>query len=143
MLIVFLLTISCFSFVQQRHFFLDKFEFDKRSQVINFLEKNNLYFGYSSYFEANVFSALSNGKIEIANLIATDSNTQKMDFSPYLWVTTERYQHPPYANKVPFFLLLKKEEVPIFDKVALTKGKKVYSDDWYEVYMFTDPAIHQ
>lgn len=67
-------------------------------QFIDFLDENNLTYGYGDYWDANLITYLSSGTITIRPIIYKDS-----DIYPFEWLTCDCwYKHPPSE----FFLLV-------------------------------------
>jgi len=67
-------------------------------QFIDFLNENNLTYGYGDYWDANLITYLSGGTITIRPIIYKDS-----DIYPFEWLTCDCwYKHPPSE----FFLLV-------------------------------------
>lgn len=142
-IICFLLVVVLSSFLSERLSFGDPLGNSKRYNIISFLEKNNISFGYASFWNADITTFLSNNKLETATFASggNKANDKYLDFSPHLWLTFERYYKKPYSTKVPFFLLLGKSEETFFDKDILSKGKKAYSDHDFVVYIFNNPEL--
>lgn len=96
--------------------------------VINFLKKNNLNFGYATFWNANVLNVLSNGKVEIANINGSLNGS-------YLWLTPARYYKTEFHHGKTF-LLLNKDEVKRADPKLLSKGKKITKINNYVIYIY-------
>ncbi|MGP1458854.1 MAG: hypothetical protein ACTTKL_06045 [Treponema sp.] len=109
---------------------------DKR-EVCRFLDKN-YSFGYATFWNANILTFMTDGRLEFGNLEPDTIN--KIDYIPqtfhcHLWLTPDRFYHDDYKADVPVFLLVTQEE---YDKTPehniFRNGREVYSDDFYRVF---------
>lgn len=102
---------------------------DKRP-VAQFLADNDYTFGYATYWNANIITELTDGKVEIGNI----GDGEHLDF--FKWSSPMKY----YATKDhsgPVFLLLTAREVQeCIGAAAINAGTEVYSDDAYTVLVF-------
>ncbi len=101
-----------------------------RRAVAEFLEKNRYAFGYATYWNANIIAELTDGAVEVANLMDPESLEYFKWSSP-----VEYYRNGYYEGEV--FLLLTAEECGKYqDAEALRAGQKVYQDEYYTVYRY-------
>ncbi len=123
------------SFATVQHYFITD-ENESLYKVCNYLEKN-YKFGYSSFWNANIISYLTNGNVEVGNLYRTKENGKEFFTDEYKydkWLTPERYYKSDYDNE-HIFLLVSQEQLNNNEtKTIIQKGKKVYSDEYYIVY---------
>lgn len=108
--------------------------------VRDFLLSQEYEFGYGTFWNANVFNYLTNGKIDMGNLDKENNEegiaviTQKYEYDN--WLTPKRYYSNDYGNK-PIFLILSQAEYEIAkDNATLSVGKEVYSDQYYKVFEY-------
>lgn len=96
-------------------------------EVAQFLEENQYDFGYATYWNANIITELTNGTVEVANVL--DGETLRY----FQWSSPRKYYDETYgAGKV--FLLLEQEEVT--DCKAVREGTLVYDRGGFLVYSF-------
>ncbi|EPF27218.1 hypothetical protein HMPREF1221_00022 [Treponema socranskii subsp. paredis ATCC 35535] len=107
--------------------------------VCQFLNKNYT-FGYATFWNANIFTFMTDGRIEISNL-ETDV-IDNVDYIPssfryYFWLTSDRFYRDDYKASEPvFFLVTQKEYNDSPGHKAFKTGRQVYSDDFYRVFEF-------
>lgn len=123
------------SFATVQHYFTTD-ENDSLYKVSDFLQKN-YKFGYSSFWNANIISYLTNGNVEVGNLYRTKENGKEFFTDEYKydkWLTPERYYKSDYDNEHIFLLVSQEQLTNNETKTIIQKGKKVYSDEYYIVY---------
>lgn len=109
---------------------------DKR-EVCRFLDKN-YSFGYATFWNANVLTFMTDGRLEFGNLEPDTINN--IDYIPktfhcHLWLTPDRFYHDDYKSDVPVFFLVTQEEYERSPEHNIFKnGREVYSDDFYRVF---------
>jgi|GEM_PF-6434344 len=92
-----------------------------RQGYINFLEENGYDYGYATFWNANITTEMTDGKIDMTSL---DPNAE--DLRVFRWLTDKRLIDGPHDRT---FLVLENEETGIY------KGSEpVYSDDSFSVY---------
>lgn len=98
--------------------------------VVEYLEQNNLNFGYATFWNANIITELSNGKIEVANI--TDPETMQ----PYLW-GTPKYYYNNYKESEKRFILLSQDEYKIYKECSLLKNRDlVFNNGNYIIFQY-------
>lgn len=110
-----------------------------KKEVLSFLEKNNYDFGYATFWNANVFTYLSNGKIEVANLDKkkVDGDVKILNHYSYdKWLTPNRYYTNEKLTKKCFLLVSNAEYNSSKENNIFTNGQLVFNDDYYKVFTF-------
>ena len=102
-------------------------------EIVKVLDSNESYTGYASFWNANILTELSNGKIEVWDY---GDNKQFNISSMYQWLQLKdhTYKHP--ENSV--FVLLTTEEIKKFNLDYLDSTKEIYQSENYVVYIFND-----
>lgn len=102
---------------------------DKRP-VAEFLVENGYEFGYATYWNANIITELTDGQVEIANVL------EQEELQYFTWSTPMKYYEEGY-HEGKTFLLLTQEQVAEGVGAAREKtGEVVYEDANYVVYGF-------
>lgn len=105
-------------------------------KVSDYLHKN-YKFGYSSFWNANIISYLTNGDVEVGNLYRTKENGKEYFTDEYKydkWLTPERYYNSDYEDEHIFLLVSQEQYLDNGDKTIIKNGTKVYSDEYYIVF---------
>ena len=111
---------------------------DKRA-VCRFLD-DNYDFGYATFWNANVFAFMTDGRLEFGNLYP--DTIDGVDYIPekfqcHLWLTPKRFYRDDYKSDEPiFFLVTQKEYADSTKRTIFKNGRQVYSDDFYRVFEF-------
>lgn len=102
-------------------------------EIVKVLDSNESYTGYASFWNANILTELSDGKIEVWDY---GDNKQFNISSMYQWLQLKNhtYKHP--ENSV--FVLLTTEEIKKFNLDYLDSTKEIYRSEKYIVYLFKD-----
>ncbi len=103
---------------------------DKRD-VAAFLEEE-YSFGYATYWNANIITELTNGRVEVANIL----DPEGLQF--FTWSTPMEYYEEGYHQGKVFLLLTASEAEEYADAEVLRAGGKVYEDGSYVVYEYQD-----
>ncbi|MGP1368667.1 MAG: hypothetical protein ACTTKX_05365 [Treponema sp.] len=107
---------------------------EDKNAVCRFLDKN-YSFGYATFWNANVFTFLTNGRVEVAdigNRAGEETLPREIEF---LWLSPDFYWEENYKSDVPVFLLVTQEEYERSPEHNIFKsGREVYSDDFYRVF---------
>jgi hypothetical protein len=111
-----------------------------RAAAVEYLTENDYDFGYATFWNANVMTELSDGRIE-AGTIGDD------DFSsPYLWLTRRDYYLEGYHDG-KCFLLITRSELASAEKgnkknlSIIRQGTKIYSNDQYVICSYPDTRL--
>ncbi len=105
-------------------------------KVSDYLHKN-YKFGYSSFWNANIISYLTNGDVEVGNLYRTKENGKEYFTDEYKydkWLTPERYYSSNYDDEHIFLLVSQEQYLDNENKSIIKNGTKVYSDEYYIVF---------
>ena len=93
----------------------------------DFLLENGYTFGYATFWNANFYSGLTDGKIEMAGI--TDPGTMEA----YRWNTLEKYYERDYCKEKTFILLTTVEYEKYKDSQVIQSGDIVYQDSGYVI----------
>lgn len=106
---------------------------DELIEIVNLLDLNQSYTGYASFWNANILTELSDGKIEVWDY---GDNKQFDISSMYQWLQLKEhtYKHP--ENNI--FVLLSTDEIKQFNLDYLDSTKEIYRSENYVVYIFND-----
>ena len=100
----------------------------------DYLEENGMTFGYATFWNANVVTELTSGKVEVVS-ISIDENAEGQGV-PHTGQWLEKIEdigmnHP---NESVFILLSPQEAERLKDFLALSGAEKTYEDDGLGVY---------
>ncbi len=102
---------------------------DKRV-VAEFLQTNGYDFGYASYWNANIITELTDGQVEVANVL------DPVSLEYFKWSSPMKYYEEGYTAGEVFLLLTAEEVAEAADSVALQNGTVVYEDGAYTVLVY-------
>lgn len=113
-----------------------------KKEVTEFLINNNYEFGYGTFWNANVFTYLSNDKLKIGNLykhnengVAIINDTYKYD----KWLTPSSYYSNKFDNGKKVFLIVQPKQIEATPNANIFKnGKLVFKNEFYEVFEYKD-----
>jgi hypothetical protein len=105
-----------------------------RENVHHFLEKNNYKFGYGTFWNANVFSFLTDGEIEIANISDSDG-FNSLEYRK--WLVPNRYYTRNSSEKV-FFIVSRNQYTNNADALVFKNGNLIYEDESYLIFDYAD-----
>lgn len=113
-----------------------------KEKVTKFLIENNYELGYATFWNANIFTYLTNGQLKMIN-ITTDEKGERLlkDYKIYRFLTSERYfdeKSMTDLQKKVIFLVTQEEYNLDSDLKIFKEGKLVYSDDYYRVYEYAN-----
>ena len=113
----------------------------ERKKIVKVLEKDNYNSGYSSFWEANVVTELSNGKIDVWNWgdsVYYEEGFKKLDNINKIHEWLQKKEHKNHHPTGKIFIILTKLEEPNFKwKDSLKeKGNVIYNSDNYVIYGF-------
>jgi len=114
-----------------------------RKGYIQYLLDNRLEYGFATYWNANITTELTNGKIELAGLTndGLDPGTNT-PFHVFKWLTQAKYLNPSYHEGESFLLLTRGEW-----KLAQTTGRSFarlppdYEDGNFIILRYPSAAI--
>ncbi len=110
--------------------FVDKDKNLEEKKVAAYLEQEGYTFGYASYWNANILTELTNGAVEVANILNVE------DMSYFRWSSPMKYYEEGYHTGKTFLLLTKEETLKFADSEAVALGQIVYEDEEYTVLHF-------
>lgn len=93
---------------------------DHRMEAIAFLKGNNYSFGYSTYWNGNIVTALTNEEVELANILSPET----MDY--YMWNTNKEYYVEGYHSRKCFIILTSDEVEQYAECPVILGGNIVY-----------------
>lgn len=116
--------------------FVEKSSSQKQYNLIDFLESKNLYYGYSTFWNAGKLTVFSKNKIRIRQITLTDGMPR-----PYRWLSSDRwYAKSGWIGEC--FLLLTKEESKKINLNLLKEMNidiiKTFEYDGWIIYVFND-----
>lgn len=127
--VVFVLLAFCLGLSTMKcvYSFIDKDKNAEEKIVAAYLEENGYEFGYASYWNANIMTELSDGKVEVANI------NKYEDMSYFLWSTPMKYYDQNYHTGKTFILMTQEEYQVYCDNPVIKTGEKIYEDSAYIV----------
>jgi hypothetical protein len=104
-----------------------------RKDSIAYIEENNLRFGFATFWNSNIITELTNGRIEMFSLHYDDYH------KIHGWLYPVAYENPGYHNGETFLLMDKKElEAMPDEKIAARKPD--YEDDRFVIFRYPSSA---
>lgn len=134
--VVTLLLIGCFTLATAKTV-LSFVTVDKNAgkrAVAEFLESNGYEFGYATYWNANIITELTDGRVEIAHV----GDPKGLEY--FRWSSPMKYYEEDYKAGEVFLLVTEEERGEWANCKALQTGEKVYGDNYYSVYVFDSIA---
>lgn len=101
-----------------------------RRQVAEFLEDNGYEFGYATYWNANIVTELTDGKVEVANV----GDGEHLEF--FRWSSPMKYYENGYAQGEVFLLLDAEEMAQAAGADTVQNGRIVYESSVYTVLAY-------
>lgn len=102
----------------------------EKRPVAEFLTQNAYDFGFATYNNGNIITELTNGEVEIANIWDPEN------LNYFKWSSPMRYYEEDYHTGEVFLLLTAGEAVEFRESRAVKKGKSIYDDGNYVVYLY-------
>lgn len=138
-----LLITSSFSTIQ---YMMTTDENTDKYAVIDYLDKSGYKFGYATFWNANVVTYLTNGKIEIAgqdkDRVENGHLYINPKYDPDIWLCPKRYFDDNYHADEKIFFLVSNDEYEVSSQLPVfAAGKIVYQDDYYRVYEYENRKI--
>lgn len=103
---------------------------EDRRAVAEFFMENEYDFGFATYWNANIMTELTNGRVEVANILDPES------LAPFKWSSPVQYYEENYHQGAAFLLLTGEEAAEYADAMALQAGEQVYADGHYVVLVY-------
>jgi hypothetical protein len=113
-----------------------------RGAYINYLLENDLNYGFASFWNANVTTELSNGKIEVAGLVPPFYNEDRILYR-FQWLSPAKFDNPYYHNGKAFLLLSAQEHIEQQDKGRLNNIIPSFQDENYVILIYPSVAAIQ
>ena len=101
-----------------------------RREVAAFLEENGYRFGYATYWNANIITELTDGRVEIANV----GDAEYLEY--FQWSSPMKYYKNGYAEGEVFLLLSGEEAAEAAGTKTLQGGRVVYENGAYTVLAY-------
>lgn len=112
------------------------------SEPVDFLLENGCTMGYATFWNANIVTEMTDGKIAMCGLEADNFSGE---YSYYNWLTDLRLRDPAYVSEQKTFLLLSIGEAMSIDDDSplFAAAEKVYDGASFVIYAFDDPLTMQ
>lgn len=99
-------------------------------QVAHFLEEEGYLFGYATYWNGNIITELTNGSVEVANVV------EPANLTYFKWSSPKKYYEEEYYEGEVFLLLTIEEATDFAMAQTLQNGQKMYEDENYIVFVY-------
>jgi hypothetical protein len=104
--------------------------------VVDYLDQNHLDVGYATFWQANVITEATNGRIP---MICIAYNQDDNSIYYYNWLTNKNYQDKTFVENKSVFLLVKFSERGSFEQTELYQyATLAYEQAYCSVYTFSD-----
>ena len=103
--------------------------------MAEFLQENGYEFGYASYWNANIITELTDGKVEVANVL------DPVSLEYFKWSSPMKYYEENYRDGEVFLLLTAEETAEAAESRAVQTGKVVYEDNAYTVFVYESAEV--
>jgi len=101
---------------------------------IRFLKDNNYTYGYSTFWNSNVVTELTDGEIRMSSIQVFGDGTRTTN---YEWLTLRSYDDIDVEKT---FMLVEESEQPRYPNTPMySSGQLVYRDQYFHIYHFDDP----
>lgn len=151
---IFVLPLLCFYLEQEKLFFdravvtllvagclllatgktvLSYMNVDKNAEkrvVAEFLQEKGYKFGYATYWNANIITELTDGQVEVANVL------DAVDLGYFKWSSPMKYYEEGYSEGEVFLLLTAEEVSEAAESAVVMNGEVVYEDGVYTVLVY-------
>ncbi|GBU26656.1 hypothetical protein R84B8_00166 [Treponema sp. R8-4-B8] len=107
----------------------DRYSNSSRNGYIRYLLDNQLKYGFATFWNANITTELSNGKIEISSLMP--------DLTYYYWLTPMKYTNSSYHQGEIFLLLSQDEWKDLQLKKLYTQHEPDYEDNSFIIIKYS------
>jgi len=113
-----------------------------RKGYIQYLLDNKLDYGFATYWNANVTTELTNGKIELAGLEPNGLNPYTNQFRIFNWLIPVKFCNPSY-HQGKAFLLLTRAEWELAQRTSRPFSQFVpdYEDNYFIIIRFPSAEI--
>jgi len=116
-----------------------------RKGYIQYLLENKLEYGFATFWNANVTTELSNGKIKLSGLKPSELDDTKLDLYVHNWLTMKKYSEPLWYQGESFLLLTRTEwELAQVTGRSFTQLQPDYEDRGFIIIRYPSAeAIHR
>ena len=116
---------------------IDELHIDARQRLsgaIEYIENNGYEVGYARFWNANIVTEITNGRIPMITLAHVSTTTIYLYFD---WLTNKQTREKSYVEDKLTFMLLKNDEVDYFSGTDICYyAIPVYEDEYYTIYEF-------
>ena len=104
-------------------------------EVSEFLRENDYKFGYATFWNANIVTELTDGRVQVSSIILMNQENEK-------WLKPEKYRNPRYKSNKKRFVIFTKDEIAqnaiLVNDMALPL---VFENDIYAVYELREGTV--
>ena len=114
-------------------------ESETRLNLTKFIKENDYHYGYATFWNANVLTYLTDGKIELAHFGFPEKEEDFSYFHTYKWLTPERYYKDDFGNNEKIVFIVSKNEYNLDpSRHIFANGKQIFEDDYYYIFEYKD-----
>lgn len=107
---------------------------ERMQGVVQYVEDNGLEVGYATFWNSNILSELTSGKVTMVNIYRIYPDPA-YGYEPLL--TSKTFWDESFVEDKEVFLLLEQEETWVFcDSELSMYAIPVYADEYYQIYQF-------
>lgn len=106
---------------------IDKDKNGDKKQVVAYLVEQGYGFGYSTYWNGNIMTELSDGKLEVANI----HDVEQMDL--FTWSSPKKYYEKNYCSGKTYLILTFEEADTFKTAASVNRGREIYRQNGYVV----------
>jgi hypothetical protein len=112
-----------------------------RKGSIQYLSDNNLKYGFATFWNANVATELTNGKIEITGIVSGRERSDQNRFHILEYLNPAKAMDPLY-HEGESFLLLTRDEWNVFRRVySITAHAPDYEDSHFVIFRYPSAEV--
>lgn len=104
-------------------------------EVSEFLRENDYKFGYATFWNANIVTELTDGRVQVSSIILMNQENEK-------WLKPEKYRNPRYKSNKKRFVIFTKDEIAqnaiLVNDMALPL---VFENNTYAVYDLKEGTV--
>jgi len=113
-----------------------------RKGYIQYLSDNNLLYGFATFWNANVTTELSNGKIKMTGLYSRSLMSDEQKFGIHYWLMPVQYKDPLYYRGESFLLVSRAEwEYARNEKRSFTMLHPDFEDNNYIIIRYPSAKV--
>ena len=117
--------------------FQEKDKAAQLTELADYLVENGYDAGYGTYWEGNIMTELSDGKLPMTSVSFNDQEADNVRLSYYNWLTSRRQQTAP--KEKPFLILQTKDQNLLEMSSQFQYCTRIYSDAFHCAYSIDDP----